>query len=188
MTESNLDSKIIKLPQIYVMYNTKKDCLSIPKILCEVYDNLFNLNVQFTKSFSKYNGSVWDDSLPILTYGGRYEKSNNFSGFFEKLTNINEYFNMGKAREIEQLIFIELHLLLTIYTFEKRQSSILQKIRKIVKFIFQPRTSLSLYFTNKKFLKTFNENYRINSLDEVWNKKIQYKNFNKKITIFQFIY
>jgi hypothetical protein len=169
MTESNSDSEK-KLPQIYVMYNTKKDCHSIPKILCEVYNNLFDLNVQFTKSFSKYNGSVWDDSLPILTYGGRFEKSNNFGGFFEKLTCINQDFlleNQVEAREIEQLIFVELHLLLTIYTFQKRQSSIFQKFRKLVKWIFQPRTSISLYFTNKKFLNTFNENYRIKSLDEV---------------------
>jgi hypothetical protein len=146
---------------------------SIHEILCETYNNLFKLNAEFTKSLSFHYCNVLIENLPKIVYGVNSVSREYIHIFLKKLLNIDKNFNevqnneiKDEAQVLERLIFTDLQLFISLYNHYLNINKI-GYFRRILKFLYQPWTSIKAYFKDRIVINEAKKVFNVNDMDEV---------------------
>jgi hypothetical protein len=171
----NLNSRINLIYHTNSNYLTgNMNYVSLHQILTNIYDKLFKLNIRYTKSLSNKNCNVIIENLPLITYGVNHVKRQNIHLFFKKLTNIDKDWEFvrlenvkSEALELENLIFTDLQLFLSLYNYHqnKEKDSI---IKNLIKFMYQPIDSIKTYYNDKSVLDEVKRVFEIQNKNEVF--------------------
>jgi hypothetical protein len=162
------------------------EVISIPQILCETYAEIFNMDINYTNSFTLDNSKIIS-SLPYAIYGANIIKKYNLNYFLKKLTkleNLNipntsnsEYIHI-KFQEIEKLILTDLQLILSVYNYlkyYKRSGTFSAYLKQFFELFYNTRDSLRTIRNDKKILREFLEVYHVNKEDQVRIFSVMYR-------------
>jgi hypothetical protein len=170
----SLDNKIVVVHHVdsnLIEGNMKY--VSIHQILCQIYDKLFNLNINFTKSHSYQNCNILIESLPIISYGVNLVNRSNINLFLKKLTGIDKNFSKNvnessksAAHDLERIIFTDLQLFINVYNYYASTSST-PFWKKFFKFLYQPKDSIKTYLKDREVMKEVRRVFDITDIAEV---------------------
>jgi hypothetical protein len=141
---------------------------SIQMTLTEVYNKIFDLQIQFTDSYC-YDSEIHLQKLPALIYGVNQVKYQNFHVFFKRLTQDNESTFIDKKNLIstlEKLIFTDLQLILSLYAYYNRKDENIFDMNKI----YSPIISFYTYKNDIEFIQNIRKVLKIKNKEEILDR------------------
>ncbi len=124
------------------------------------------MNIKFNKSHSYSELNLLIDQLPLLSFDNNLIRPFQIVKFMKELTGIDSDYKGQSFDEIESLILNDLQLYLNYYYYYSKKASIW---KKIVRFLYQPVSSIRTIYNDYQFIKEVNKVFNIHNKDEIVN-------------------